>query len=214
MTLHIPFTWADRRPAWLEKFLYIPKAYDRHADWPPLPLFNNDAPLCIEYCSGNGQWICEKAAQFPHLNWIAVEHQFCRAKQTWLKGLKLPNLYVVCGEALIFTRHYLFENSVSEVFVNFPDPWPKRHHAKHRLIQPPFLEALSRVVYGKGMFVTDDAPYAAQMIQVIEGAPDWEPTLGAPHYVEEWPGYGSSFFEVLWKQKGKTLHYIPFKRKA
>lgn len=97
--------------------------------------------------------------------------------------------------------------------MNFPDPWPKRHHAKHRLIQPPFLEALARVACGKGYFVTDDAPYAGQMVQVVKGSADWELAAEAPHYVHEWPGYGSSFFESLWKQKGKTLHYIPIERK-
>lgn len=201
---------------WLEKFLYIPKAYEQHADWPMIPLFDNSAPLCIEYCSGNGQWIVEKARQSPHLNWVAVEHQFLRARQTWTRGRKanLSNLYVVCGEASVFTRHYLPAHSVSEVFVNFPDPWPKRHHAKHRLIQPPFLEALSRVAYGKGIFVTDDSPYAAQMVQVLKGSPSWEPSLEAPHYAREWPEYGTSFFEALWKQKGKSLHYIPFRRKT
>lgn len=214
MTLHIPFSWAERRPAWLDQFLYIPKAYELHADWPILPLFGNDAPICIEYCSGNGQWIVEKASQDPGRNWIAVEHQFIRAKQIWTKGRKLglSNLYVVCGDALAFTRYYILENSVEEIFVNFPDPWPKRHHARHRLIQPSFLDALARIVQGRGMFVTDDPPYAAQMVQVVGGSADWQFSLKAPHYCSEWPGYGSSFFEALWKQKGKTLHYIPFER--
>ena len=32
---------------------------------------------------------------------------------------------------------------VARLFVNFPDPWPKERHHKHRLIQPSFVDLVS-----------------------------------------------------------------------
>ncbi|MCY4431742.1 MAG: tRNA (guanine(46)-N(7))-methyltransferase TrmB [Rhodospirillales bacterium] len=36
--------------------------------------------------------------------------------------------------------------SVSRVFLLFPDPWPKRRHAKRRFVQPHTLDQLARVM--------------------------------------------------------------------
>ncbi len=56
---------------------------------------------------------------------------------------------------------------MAQVFVNFPDPWPKRRHPKHRIIRPEFLAELEGVMApnGQAIFVTDDLPYAGEMIK-------------------------------------------------
>src|SRR5579872_3724980 len=76
--LRIPFTWAERRPILLDRFFYLPKSYDGHErwgvfDWADPQVFGNQQPVIIEYCSGNGQWIGERAKQNPTVNWVAVE---------------------------------------------------------------------------------------------------------------------------------------------
>ncbi len=217
--LRIPFTWADRRPIVLDRFFYIPALYDKHEELGPIDWrdwFGNDHPVYIEYCSGNGQWIGERALQNPHLNWVAVEKRFDRARKIWLKLHRenIPNLFVVCGEAQVFTRYYPPKGSVFHFFVNFPDPWPKHRHAKHRLIQKQFLEEAARIVVpnGKATFVTDDWPYASQMLAELQNCPPWNPLLPAPHYTKDWSDYGSSFFAELWKEKGRSFHFIPFEK--
>ncbi|HSX26705.1 MAG TPA: tRNA (guanine(46)-N(7))-methyltransferase TrmB, partial [Chlamydiales bacterium] len=177
--LRIPFSWPERRPIFLDRFFYIPGKYDAHqrlVSW--AELFGNDNPIIIEYCSGNGQWIGARAKQNPHLNWVAVEKKFERARQIWLKLHReaISNLYVVCGEAQTFTRYYPPQESVSEIYVNFPDPWPKLRHAKHRLVREPFLSELQRIVTpkGKATFVTDDWDYASRMLLVLKNCPQWQ----------------------------------------
>src|ERR1700722_5861913 len=109
--LKCPFRWADRRPMIVQGVLFIPQYYDKHAEW-TFPgwedpsLFGKKGKIFVEYCSGNGAWIIEKARSNPHLQWIAVEIQFERARKIWSKtqNLQLTNLIVVCGEALTFTR--------------------------------------------------------------------------------------------------------------
>ncbi len=221
--LRIPFTWEDRRPVLLDRFFYIPKSYDKHDSWGKFnwndpQIFGNDNPVYIEYCSGNGQWIGERAKQTKEINWVAVEKRFDRARKIWLKLHResIPNLYVVCGDALSFTRYYCGASSVSEIFVNFPDPWPKLRHAKHRLVRAEFLEEVKRIVHvgGKGTFVTDDPPYAKLMLEEIRRVAAWKPLLPEPHFTTEWGDYGRSFFANLWKEKGRTIHYILYEREA
>ena len=215
--LRIPFVWAERRSVLLDRCLYIPGFFDRHEQWEIVPwnhLFDCDQPVVIEYCSGNGQWICEKAREFPQFNWVAVEMRFDRARKIWARMMResIPNLFVVCGEGVAFTRHYVPLQSVSQMFINFPDPWPKLRHAKHRIIRKEFFDEVEKILLpsGKATLVTDDFPYATQMLQVIRAQPKWKSLLPAPHFVTEWPDYGASFFCDLWKEKGRSIYYLHY----
>ncbi|MBS0628588.1 MAG: tRNA (guanosine(46)-N7)-methyltransferase TrmB, partial [Verrucomicrobia bacterium] len=150
----------------------------------------------------------------PDTLWIAVEKRFDRVQRIWAKkhNLFLSNLFVVCGEALTFTKYYLQEGKVDQVFVNFPDPWPKLKHAKHRLLQKPFVQEIKRITkdLGEAILVTDDAPYSQQMIREMTQEGLWSSFFPSPYYVSDWPFYGASYFEELWKSQGRDIYYMKF----
>lgn len=172
-------------------------------------------PIHVEYCSGNGAWIVEKAQQNPHINYVAVEMENTRVYKIWrkTKRLELPNLLVVNAEAYLLTKRYFPSASIAEVFINFPDPWPKRRHAKYRLIQPVFVAELARILKPSGVmtFVTDDEPYALQVIKEFRRNAQFSSLHPDPFFIDVLPGYGTSYFDDLWRQKGKRIHYIQFK---
>lgn len=217
--LKCPFTWEERRPVLHMGVLFVPEYSDRHKEW-TFPgwddpsIFGNNNRVCIEYCSGNGTWIFEKAIAYPEQNWVAVEYDFERVRKIWSKAQnkKLTNLFVVYGEALTFTREYLPANCLDKAYINFPDPWPKLKHAKNRLLQGPFIEELSKVLKTEGTLtaVTDDEPYCTQIIKGFLEHPTWQSTYPEPFYVKEWPGYGASFFDTLWRGKGCVIKYMNF----
>lgn len=206
--LLIPFTWRERRPILLDRFFYIPSEYSYSQE--VFSFFVLQQPVIIEYCSGNGQWVGDQARQNPHCNWIAVEKKFERARTIWLKMQREPlsNLCVVCGDALIFTHYYA--PPAREAYINFPDPWPKRRHAKRRLIKAEFLQAILRIVVrqGKVTCVTDDPIYAKEILQEFEKCSDWKFLF----HRNEWPSYGGSFFKDLWIGKGRAIHYITYEK--
>lgn len=212
--LKFPFTWEERRPALHEGLLIVPKYYEGHDAFADTISFSK--PLHIEYCSGNGDWVLERAQKDPESQWVAVEQDFERVRKIWskMRNRKVENLLIVCGEAHTFTRYYLPNETVAEIFINFPDPWPKSKHAKHRLIQEPFAAEVGRVVKKGGLasFATDDFPYASQMIEVMRGVPSWETTLPDPYFTFDWTSYGSSWFSHLWTRLGRTIHYMQFRR--
>ncbi|MBS0626435.1 MAG: tRNA (guanine(46)-N(7))-methyltransferase TrmB [Verrucomicrobia bacterium] len=217
--LRIPFTWADRRPIFLDRSIYIPGYYDKHEEWGKLDwrdeqVFGNDKPVIVEFCCGNGQWIGAKAKAHPEYNWIGVDKLFERARKVWAKihREEIPNLFIACADAITFVRHYVQEGSVHEIYVNFPDPWPKLKHAKHRLIRKEFLDELSRAVKvgGRANFVTDDFVYASQMLSELSLCPQWKPLAPPPHYVTELPGFGESYFSNLWTEKGRTIYFLQY----
>ncbi len=213
--LKFPFIWEERKPMLYEGVLIVPQYYDQHEKWEvPKGLFPKEGPICIEYCSGNGDWVIQRAQKDPSQFWIAVEMQFKRVRKIWSKmhNLSVKNLLIVCGEAQTFTKYYLPKNSVDEVYVNFPDPWPKDRHAKHRLIQKSFVDELADVVKtgGNAIYATDDAAYSAQMIKVMLSHEHWKPCFPKPYYIQQWEDYGHSWFENLWREKERGFFYMQF----
>jgi tRNA (guanine-N7-)-methyltransferase len=176
--------------------------------------FGNDNPICIEYCSGNGNWIVERAQQMPHKNWVAVEMKFKRVQKIWSKKQNhhLHNLFIFCGEALEATRRFINDASVEEVYVNFPDPWPKKRHAKNRLIQEPFISEVQRILKPSGSLtlVTDDIPYSEQMIETVLAEKSFSSRCPAPYYQLNPENYGASYFDTLWREKGKDIRFHQF----
>lgn len=225
--LKIPFSWQERRAVFLEKFFYLPPACKISLEeqkkwqesigdfrWSDPRLFGNDLPVILEYCSGNGQWICQKAKENPDYNWVALDIRFDRCKKIWARLIreKIPNLFVFCGEARILTSSYLPKRSLDGFYVNFPDPWPKLRHAKHRLIQSPFIEEAAELLLPQkeAILVTDDFVYLEQMIQELQKSPKWKALLPFPHYELNPKDLGSSFFLELWQQKKRNIHQTRF----
>lgn len=206
--LKYPYTWEERRPLIQGPLFFVPPLYEKYDSfifpgW--TALFPSPQPIHIEYCSGNGDWIVDRAKRFPQINWVAVERDFDRVRKIHSKGKMLPNLSIIAGEAYTATHFYLPTESVEAIYINFPDPWPKRRHAKHRLVEPHFAQELFRIVLPKGTatLVTDDTPCAEQMRSVM--VTQWIPD---PSITGE--GYGTSWFEELWRSKGKEIHYQRF----
>ncbi len=213
----IPCSFEKRKPFLLDGFLFIPGFYEavgKHG--PKLDLeaiFGNKNAVQLEYCSGNGSWIADKAQKNQNLNWIAVEKDFDRARKIWLKAKRqnLKNLFLIFGEAFVFTWFYLPENSIQNVFINFPDPWPKRRHHKKRLVKTEFLLEIKKKLLpdGKITLVTDHEDLAFFMIKEAFQS-GLRTVFEEPYFKKSFAGYGSSFFEELFRAKGKKIHYMQF----
>lgn len=217
--LKVVVPWQERRPYIADRILHVPKYYHSHHEfqfpgWQDASLFGNANPVCVEYCAGNGDWIVEKARSHPCRNWVAVEKQFDRVRKIWskLKNTNLFNLIVVCGEAMTFTHHYLAEASIEEVFINFPDPWPKTKHQKHRLMNTSFIKELYRVLQPEKQvtFVTDDSNYLASTVNAFVSHSPFKPLFPLPHFTACPPEYGASWFESLWREQGRLIYYTQF----
>lgn len=220
--LKFPFSWDERKPVIVENVLFVPQYYMNHRDWGFLnwynpEVFKRQAPIHIEYCSGNGCWLVEKARNHPEINWIAVEKKFERVRKIWskMRNLHLSNVLIVCGEALTFTQNYVADASFQRVYINFPDPWPKEKHTKNRLLQEHFLTELSKKSTSatQTIVATDHFDYVNQIISTVKSNEKWDFSLKSPFYTNHWDNYGSSYFERLWRAKGKQVYYLPFFKK-
>jgi tRNA (guanine-N7-)-methyltransferase len=134
-------------------------------------MFAREQPLEIELGSGDGSFLAHYAGLHPERNFIGVERLLGRLRKLDRKALRqgLNNVRGVRIEAAYFLEHLLPLGAAEAVHIYFPDPWPKRRHHKHRLINERF-PLLARDALAEGGVVylrTDDADYFGQMRQVF-----------------------------------------------
>jgi tRNA (guanine-N7-)-methyltransferase len=143
-------------------------AIDLHA------LFSHDAPLELEIGAGQGDFIIDRAMAFPERNFLAVELAQSIAQMMAVRAARrdLSNLRLVRMDARPLVNLMLPDRSLAACHIYFPDPWPKRHHIKHRLFTTPFVFSLSRkLAAGAPLFIaTDVKHYADSIFAMAEAA--------------------------------------------
>jgi tRNA (guanine-N7-)-methyltransferase len=140
----------------------------------PGELFPKPQPLEVELGCGDASFLAEYARRNPQTNFIGVERLLGRLQKLDKKGRRigLQNTRGVRIESAYFLEYMLPPKCVEALHIYFPDPWPKKKHARHRLINEQF-PALAARVLGPGGAVylrTDDTDYFSQMNEVFGAA--------------------------------------------
>ncbi|HEX5397786.1 MAG TPA: tRNA (guanosine(46)-N7)-methyltransferase TrmB [Verrucomicrobiae bacterium] len=135
--------------------------------------FPNPQPLEVELGCGDASFLVEYARRNPERNFIGVERLLGRIQKLDRKGRRagLTNLRGVRIESAYFLQYLLPPHSAAALHIYFPDPWPKKKHRRHRLINEHF-PTLARAALVSGGVVylrTDDADYFQQMTKVFAG---------------------------------------------
>ncbi len=111
--------------------------------------FKNKNPVVLELGCGAGHYTLALAEKFPKKNFIGMDRKGDRIWQAAKKALteKRKNIAFVNGyiERL---GEYFKKGDVSEIWITFPDPYPKPSREGHRLTAPKFLESYKKL-FGK-----------------------------------------------------------------
>lgn len=142
-------------------------------------LFSKTQPPEVELGCGDASFLVEYARRNPQKNFIGVERLLGRIKKLDRKGRRaaLTNLRGVRIESAYFLEYLLVPHAALALHIYFPDPWPKKKHRKHRLINERF-PSLARAALRPGGVVylrTDDVDYFSQMTEVFAGSQEFEP---------------------------------------
>jgi tRNA (guanine-N7-)-methyltransferase len=135
-------------------------------------IFPKPQPLEVELGCGDASFLVEYARRNPGQNFIGVERLLGRIQKLDRKGRRaqLANLRGVRIESAYFLKYLLPPHAATALHIYFPDPWPKKKHRRHRLINESF-PGLARTALAPGGVVymrTDDADYFSQMTEVFD----------------------------------------------
>lgn len=120
---------------------------------------NLEHPLHLDIGCARGQFLLKMAKLHPEWNFLGVE----------IREPLVIRANEICAEMNLTNIHFLFCNintslssllepgSIAGATIQFPDPWFKRRHQKRRVVQPSFLQQLSRCIQPNGfLFIQSD----------------------------------------------------------
>lgn len=176
-----------------------------------------DGPLVVDLGCGSGNFLLELAAREPHARCVGFELRYKRLVKAARKVERagLDNVWLLREVAERFGA-YFAAGSVSAVYVNFPDPWPRRSEWKKRMVNPPLLRALERVLEPGGRFFlkTDHSGYFLHVLSLLREAPGLRlATLcNGLRPRPEAPGAPRTEFELLFRSQRKPVYRLVLER--
>jgi tRNA (guanine-N7-)-methyltransferase len=171
--------------------------------------------IWLEIGFGGGEHLVHMAETYPDIGLIGCE-PFINGVAMLLGKIRkadVDNLRVHPGDVRDLFD-VLPDASLSKVFLNYPDPWPKKRHHRRRFVTPEHLAPLHRVMKPGAQLrvATDITDYVRQTLEQVpahgfewlaEGPADWR---------DPWSDWVSTRYEQKALREGRTPHYLTFRR--
>ena len=174
----------------------------------------------LEVGFGGGEHLVAIAQDKPHDGFIGAEvHQGGIANCCALLAENQVENVRLFAEDVRTLLTACTDNTLDGAFVLFPDPWPKRRHAKRRIISQDFLDELARVLR-KGAVLqaaSDDPVCQVSLLQELlaHKAFAWNATQ-AVHPARCWtkppPNWHSTRYEAKALKAGRKPIYLTLVR--
>jgi tRNA (guanine-N7-)-methyltransferase len=176
-------------------------------------IFGRTGPLVLEIGFGDGRFLAHLARAHPAWNLLGAEvspASVTRAfKRLRREGITTARLYKGHGRFLV--RNVVPPRGLHRVYVNFPDPWPRKRHHKNRLLQAGFFRLLSTRLEDGGALrlTTDHAEYFAFALE--------EARTTRLFAVEESPPPPATLrtkYALKWREQARPIHHAVFTKVA
>ncbi|MEI0566035.1 tRNA (guanosine(46)-N7)-methyltransferase TrmB [Brachyspira pulli] len=167
----------------------------------------------LEIGCGNGKFIVELAMNNKDKYFIGIEYSYKAAKKAVSKAYKrnIKNLTIIFGEANNVIDEYLNgKYYFDKIYLNFPDPWPKKKHAHRRIFTKDFLNKMYPLLKDDGVFysVTDDDTYALEIMNPIYKKAENFKNILDNDYVHKLEGYGVTLYEEKMRAVGHNIYFF------
>jgi tRNA (guanine-N7-)-methyltransferase len=179
--------------------------------------FANDQPLVVELACGRGEFTLGLGRQYPNQNFIGVD---IKGSRIW-KGSSSATAEGIHTVAFLRTQiqqlqDFFAPGEISELWITFPDPFPRDGDEKRRLTSPKFLEMYKQLVKAGGLihFKTDNTGLYEYTDLVLKDRPDCQIHFNTADFYESElrdAHHGiKTRYEKIFSDKGEKIKYIQF----
>ncbi|MGF1452667.1 MAG: tRNA (guanine(46)-N(7))-methyltransferase TrmB [Opitutales bacterium] len=134
-------------------------------------------PVTLELGCGHGHYLTAFAEAHPEERCVGLDLVTKRVEKGRAKSEKrgLAKLHFAKADVREFLELLPPEARLKRVLMLFPDPWPKKRHAKKRMLQPGLLDMLAEHCDPGTPFYfrTDEPGMFAWGIERFEAHPQW-----------------------------------------
>jgi tRNA (guanine-N7-)-methyltransferase len=175
----------------------------------------NQSVLTLDIGFGTGDSLFQQAKFNVNQGYLGIEVYKTGILKllNQLSNSPLDNIKFIKEDAYTILSEYILPNSLDNIQILFPDPWPKSKHHKRRLIQPDFVQLLHTALkkHGKLYLATDWQHYAEHMLQTIDNSL-FTNEAGDLQFAERPHIIPITKFEKRGKNLGHDLFYLVFSK--
>lgn len=188
---------------------------DVKGKWDEL-VFKNGQPITLELACGKGEYTVNLAQKYPDRNFIGIDFRGARIFTGAKQAIEENRTNVAFARMRIENiTNFFAPNEVDEIWITFPDPFPKDRHEKHRLTYVNFLKLYKQILKPNAIIQlkTDDIDLFRYTRQVID-----DNKLNLLYYKEDI--YSApldfdvleikTFYEKQFLAVGKSINYLRF----
>lgn len=197
----------------------LKKGFEVKGKW-NLEYFKNNNPIVVELGCGRGEYTVEMAKKYPNKNFIGID---IKGSRIW-RGAKTGVIEKRNNIAFVRTKidfiEYIFaENEVSEIWLTFSDPQPKK--PRKRLSSKLFIDRYKKIMKDKGrvnMKTDSDLLYDYTIEQIEKN--NYKKIISSQNVYddatfnenEELSNLMSikTFYEQKWLKEQKKIKFIQF----
>lgn len=171
----------------------------------------------LEIGFGGGEHLAARASESPQIGFLGCE-PFVNGVASLLKHIdqnSLENIRIVMDDARLLLKS-LPDQSISRLYVLFPDPWHKKRHHKRRIISDETIGDISRVLKNKGelYMATDILDYAIWMQETLKSRQEFSLDMGCRQNLAErptdWPS--PTKYEMKGVKEGRQATYMIYRK--
>lgn len=177
----------------------------------------NNSTNHLEIGCGFGDFIFNKAQQNPHINYYGFEPHINGIVHLlgMLDEKPLNNIFFTNQDIRLLNNN-IHDGFFEQIYILFPDPWPKSKHYKRRLITTDFFDNfLARILknHGKIIIATDHDDYKTWILHHILRSQKftWLATDK-----NSWQNFPTDWVETKYQKKaiteGRTSIYIEIQK--
>ncbi|PSL07542.1 tRNA (guanosine(46)-N7)-methyltransferase TrmB [Cecembia rubra] len=183
--------------------------------------FGNNHPIVVELACGRGEFTVGLAGTYPEKNFIGVD---IKGARIW-KGSTIAIAEGLNNVAFLRTQiqvldKFFEKGEISELWITFPDPFPRDGDEKRRLTSPRFLDMYKPLIKGDGIvhFKTDNTGLFDYTLDIVRQREDCEIIFHTfDFYASSWKDEHHGIktkYEKLFSEKGEKIKYLKFRFKA